>query len=238
MHQSRSNEARGVPAGGRFADGQRAASSVWGPERLAVSDPLLTLAFRRDKAGARKLRLFACACCRLIWDLLPERPGRARVVAAEAKADGLPVDKALAAAARAVGEHAASDAAGLYADVASIYCGDGDAFVAALVASSLAERADPARVGRAAQAALLADLFGRPERPLDRRWLTPEVLELARDAYDRPRFRDLPPLAAQPRRAGCPPHNLLDHLRSPTPHTRGCWALDLLARRPEGRMEK
>ena len=57
-------------------------------ERTTQADPALMLAFLRGKASDRKLRLFACACCRLVWQLLPTRDGRARVESAEQRADG------------------------------------------------------------------------------------------------------------------------------------------------------
>jgi len=56
---------------------------MMGLVKADLADPALMLAFLRDKASARKLRLFACACCRLVWDLLEERTGRARVEAVE-----------------------------------------------------------------------------------------------------------------------------------------------------------
>src|SRR5436305_811616 len=37
----------------------------------------------RTKAGRRKLRLFACGCCRLIWEHLPDDRLRAAVDVAE-----------------------------------------------------------------------------------------------------------------------------------------------------------
>jgi hypothetical protein len=52
------------------------------------SDPALLLESVRDAASGRKLRLFACACCRRIWDLLPDGPHRRLVEVIEACADG------------------------------------------------------------------------------------------------------------------------------------------------------
>src|SRR5262245_15240802 len=40
------------------------------------------------QASARKKRLLACGCCRLVWDQL-EEPGRAAVTVSELYADGL-----------------------------------------------------------------------------------------------------------------------------------------------------
>jgi hypothetical protein len=194
-----------------------------------AADPALMLAFLSDKASARKLRLFACACCRLVWGLLSNDPGRARVQAVENRIEGRtgvpPRRKAHIPAPGPGGSPA------LYAEVASIFAGCGDAFAAALAASGMAERADPRGAGRPAQAALLADLFGRPTRTFDRRWCTPDVLALAQDIYERRRFQDLPVVADRLEALGCPHHNLLDHCRSGGPHTRGCWALDVLLRK-------
>lgn len=64
-------------------------------------------------------------------------------------------------------------------------------------------------------------------------WLTPTVLSLARPAYDERRadgtlFPDrLAVLADALEDAGCDNADVLRHLRSPGPHARGCWALDL-----------
>ena len=46
------------------------------------------LAHVGEKAGARKLRLFACACCRRHWGLFADRRSRAAVEALERAADG------------------------------------------------------------------------------------------------------------------------------------------------------
>jgi hypothetical protein len=87
------------------------------------------------------------------------------------------------------------------------------------------------------QGHLLNEMFGNPFRPagVDRSWLTPTVLALARAAYDE---RELHSAEVGPARlavlsdaleeAGCTDTDLLSHLRSPGPHVRGCWVVDLL----------
>jgi hypothetical protein len=63
-------------------------------EWLACSDPTPMLEFLRGKASDRKLRWFACACCRRIWHLLPKVVRKA-VLAAERCAEGLAGEQAL-----------------------------------------------------------------------------------------------------------------------------------------------
>ena len=58
------------------------------PKWLAATDPVPMLEFLRGKASDRKLRLFACACCRRVEHLLSQ-PGFIRAVeTAEEFADG------------------------------------------------------------------------------------------------------------------------------------------------------
>ena len=59
------------------------------------------LVFLRDKASERKLRLFAVACCRHIWHLIPDKPGHQAVEQAERYADGVVSRQQLAKVRRA-----------------------------------------------------------------------------------------------------------------------------------------
>jgi hypothetical protein len=58
-------------------------------EWLICSDPARMLEHVETGASERKLRLFASACCRRIWHLLPEDDSRFAVECAEQYADGL-----------------------------------------------------------------------------------------------------------------------------------------------------
>jgi hypothetical protein len=58
-------------------------------EWLASTDPTRMLVFLKDTPGERKLRLFACACCRRIWDLIDEEDCRIAVEMTERFVDGL-----------------------------------------------------------------------------------------------------------------------------------------------------
>ena len=96
------------------------------------------------------------------------------------------------------------------------------------------------RAERAAQADLLRELLGNPfgAAALDPAWLAwrgGAVAQLARAGSDE---RQLPSghldaarlavLADMLEEAGCSDADILGHLRSPGPHVRGCWVVDLL----------
>lgn len=57
-------------------------------EWLACTNPYKMLDFLGQRASQRKLRLFACACCRRIWHLLPDERSRWAVEFGERLADG------------------------------------------------------------------------------------------------------------------------------------------------------
>jgi hypothetical protein len=87
---------------------------------------------------------------------------------------------------------------------------------------------------RSIQTDLLRDIFGpllfRPVT-VDPSWLEwngGTVLHLAQSIYEARRFGDLPILADALEDSGCSDLDILGHLRSPGPHVRGCWVVDLV----------
>ncbi|MCI0458097.1 MAG: hypothetical protein L0Z62_14130 [Gemmataceae bacterium] len=179
----------------------------------------------REKASDRKLRLVACACCRLRWPLL-RKASRKAVEIAELLADGLVNAQALERAVRAARE----------VDLVS-------ASYPITTAASMALRAVVSDGLYAAnwtvnytdhhledEAHLLRDLFGNPFRTVavDRGWVKPAVVALARSIYEERLFEDLPVLADALEEAGCTNADILSHLRGPGPHVRGCWVVDLI----------
>jgi hypothetical protein len=216
-------------------------------EWLSCADPKPMLAFLESsrRASRRKLRLFACASCRRIWHLLPdERSGNA-VATSELYADRLVRRKELD---RSRGQALANVADSVTTPAAFAACSAArpqlaPAWVAFLAQQAVARGGDPCHDPdgeRRTQAAILRDLFGNPCRPvsLDPAWRTSAAVSLACAAYEE---RALPSGHLDPARlavladaveeAGCTNPDILDHLRGPGPHTRGCWAVDLLTER-------
>jgi hypothetical protein len=54
------------------------------------------------------------------------------------------------------------------------------------------------------------------------------ALRLAQDIYEHRAFERLPQLATALEQAGCTNNEALSHCRSPGPHARGCWVVDIL----------
>jgi hypothetical protein len=219
-------------------------------EWLACTDPDGMLKFVRNPSQ-RKLRLFACACCRRVWHLLTDERSRSAVEVMERFADGMASElerQAAQEAAQAVWDPGEEDEADL--ENAPAWAADmlirgqiiGDQWVfrgeawASIVTESAQERANR-EIANRAQCILLRDIFGNPFRP-GSRWVvrrSPAVPALAKAAYEE---RILPAgylgpdclavLADALEDAGCSDAEILGHLRGPGPHVRGCWAVDLL----------
>lgn len=66
---------------------------------LSGSDPFLMLEHLRGKTSDRKMRLFACACCRRVWHLLDDERSRCAVEIAEKHFDSHCADLGLHSAA-------------------------------------------------------------------------------------------------------------------------------------------
>ncbi len=169
---------------------------------------MLYALFKAQICG-RKLRLFACACCRSVWHLLHDSRSREGVELAEACSDGLVSDEQALngfPSANAVYENvwpssqtnvtganleasrAVSVALLNYALPDNAYRCGAVASEHAITAAGLAGeiRAVAEDVARRFQAEVLRCIFGNPfrRRVLKSKWLTPNAVALARTAYD------------------------------------------------------
>ncbi len=186
----------------------------------------------------RKFRLFACACCRRIWHwFTDEEASREAVEIAERFADGGADGQELASANQMAGSMSYAYCATL-ADSSSGAFGTAHCIAEALSQSYPCEEVESAYLAESLeQSRLLRDIFGNPFRPLSINpvWLTPTVTNLAATAYEE---RALPSgeldnarlavLADALEEVGYDNADILNHLRGPGPHVRGCWAVDLL----------
>lgn len=203
-----------------------------------LSDPERVLRFLRHKTSDRKLRLFACDCCRRMWDKL-DPLAQTLVEVAEAFADGRAQAAELEAARRATyslwGSGRAlmagldplqfSHAALCVADVPmNDFAGPGGPVVMSVY------RAKAAR--KSLQIQVLQDIFNpfRKARldPAWLRWNEATIPRLAQQMYDSRDFASMPILADALEEAGCTSADILDHCRGSGPHVRGCWVVDLV----------
>lgn len=208
--------------------------AVW----LVSDDPDWMLHMVSCRTDKRKLRLFSCACCRLIWNLLSDDRSKRGVEVSERYADGLASEEELEAA--AIAARIARDAFQMpFWNQQAPYPGDAafSAPVAAVAAVEAAAFKAVAETGEMddraiylAQAKLIRDIFGNPFHPqtVDPSWLTTTVVGLATAIYDDRAFACLPILADALEDAGCNNADVLQHCRGEGPHVRGCWALDLI----------
>jgi hypothetical protein len=211
-------------------------------------------AVTRSPRGRRKLRLFACACCRQVWELIEDDAARRLVEYAEARADGnldAPDWAAVEVAAAAAKVKADRDCAGLgsmalrrrvaAAITAATHTAEEESYEAARVGSASARSAvgghwGPGDVNPAweeceqKQVGVLRDLFGNPFRAavFSRAWRTDTSIALAQQMYASRDFSAMPILADALEDAGCDNTEILDHCRSPGPHVRGCWCVDMV----------
>ncbi len=216
-------------------------------EWLTCTDPTPMLEFLRGKTSERKLRLFACACCRRVWNLLTDRYSRKALAVAERYADAeVSAEKlsfAWGDARRAAQvvyrqERQTADAGAMWA-VSALCEGDIDRALQAIGQAAGCEAyPDPSRSvdAQREQLHLLRDIFGNPFRStvVDSAWQTPTIVALTHAAYDN---RILPAGVFDPARLAVladaleesgADAEILGHLRCADLHVRGCWAVDLV----------
>jgi hypothetical protein len=220
-------------------------------------NPQAMLKSIRGQASARKLRLVAVACCYRIWSVLTDERARRSVVVAEGFADEVLTRQERAEArkqARSISQTASRrwkaqgfpDSGPCYAAncgygaAARVSCARAWEAAVHLFSSCTAAAAGSRNDGAArkqeavVQCALVRDLFDLlvfapvAISPAVLAWNNGTLMNFARTIYDERAFDRLPILADALEDAGCTDAAILDHLRGPGPHTRGCFALDLV----------
>jgi hypothetical protein len=205
-------------------------------EWLRCTDLKRMLTFAQGKLSDRRLRLFACACCRRTWKSLTLKPVRSAVGAAERYAEGSATERELDDAHRA---GIAAYTRMLHRTVKKMRDPE-----YALKMYRLARAVNTAHTGlfqvkmiegfgddealKAVGPALLRCVGGNPFRPVtaDPTWLSSDVVALARGISEGGAFDRLPVLADALLDAGCDDPDVLGHCRSAGPHDRHCWVID------------
>ena len=209
----------------------------------------------RKHASQRKCRLYACACCRRIWSLIPDDACRAAVVAAEWFADKVVGSATLGdantrAKASHRGYHRRATEPAYYATEACYRVTLSNIDDALKACESVCQAQSYALAGlgdsgevdaeRARDASyheftlqthLLRELLGNLSRPVEPEpgWLTSTVVVLARQMDESRDFSAMPILADALQDAGCENADVLDHCRGPQQsHVRGCWLVGCL----------
>ena len=222
------------------------------PEWLGTADLYAMVDSVYDNITARQTRLFACACCRRVWNFLNEDWMRDAVTTMERFADG------------AVSQDVFETTAGMVwmkaCERREWVCPSSDDPVAykafrdrvnAYTAVMLTTRLDPCAVRTTygpiegfwdnrsevdlehrAQRDILRDIVGNPFRPVvrDQTLLrcqqNVEIRDQARRMYDANRY-ELKPFGRLLEAAGCTNEQVLEHCLGDSSHVRGCFAVDL-----------
>jgi hypothetical protein len=214
-------------------------------EWVTCTDPAEMLREIRGRVSLRKLRLFACACCRRVWHLLIDPRSRHGLEVCELHTEGKASDEALRQAldaARAAAwdgrlaealtgkkrNHSQKLAAEAVAHLGAQHYRNEEELrskVARAVPDGVRERAWQCDALRC----VASHVFH--EAAVDPSWLGWNdglVVGLAGKIHEEQAFELLPILGDALEDAGCTDAALLGHLHSPGPHLCGCWALDLL----------
>lgn len=213
-------------------------------EWLHGCDPSPMLEFLQEHpVSERRMRLLACACCRLIWDYLPDERSRNAVEVAERFADG-EADLRELARARNMALKVSGVAAWSAYWAANVKAASPlwNAFAAAAAAPARRAAQQTQQVATweqvqadsvRDQADLIRDVIGNPFRPqrIDFSLLGVQretVVHLAENIYHEKAFEELPILADALEDGGVCDEAILHHCRDELLHFRGCWVVDLV----------
>jgi hypothetical protein len=209
---------------------------------LSSNDPMPMLDWLLAQpvvGNERKLRLFACACCRRLEATL--RGHEQWLVREIERGEQMAEAGRLSIAKPHLGRSAVlspTDERQLAANVvlavsaASAWNAAWEVVTAirALQRAGQGSADDRLDAEGRAQAALVRDIFGHMFQPrlqyLADVIAHPPVLALARTIYEDRSFAELPVLADALEDAGCTDEEMLEHCREPGGHVRGCWVVD------------
>lgn len=238
-------------------EGTSGETTVTEAEWLNCIDLQMLLDYLPGRASHRKVRLYVCACCRRNWPLIEDRGRHAVSVAEQFTDGLIPgeeLEQTREAVERIRGsiisqseasEGFAFSAACLVLFDTPLWNDKAAMQAAAGVCHAAAEAAErgilksTVEKERQAQICLLREIVENPYRPswVDPSWLAWKdglVVRLAQTAYNERQLPEgtldnglLAVLADALEEAGCTDTDILEHLRGPGPHVRGCWPVDL-----------
>ena len=207
-------------------------------EWITNSEWYLLLNHINGKVSDRKLRLFACACCRQIWSKIADPRIRNAVIVTERFADGdVTLDEmhtatSTALRARDIYESPTSDEDRLKFIREAIWASSAARSSTRSIAKEAAEMASSAAIhaGGKFNLQIIRDLVGNPFRTHSYQSLpkTQTILQLAQSMYADRDFIAMPILGDALEEAGCSNEEILRHCRSNQEHYRGCWVVDLI----------
>lgn len=207
-------------------------------EWFGCTDPQQMLEFLPNKVSDRKLRLFAVACCRKIWHLLPDKRSREAVEVVERYAEGEATDQERLVALTAADPHSharfgTKETPQGWPEDPAVAAGFFDAGLAAACAAGSSAEAEASTLNHLlpTQPTFLRCIFGPlPFRPItpDPSWLTKTATSLSMSIYQERAFDRLPILADALEDSGCTNTDILNHCRQQDEHVRGCWVVDLI----------
>jgi len=200
----------------------------------------------KSKYGRRKLRLFACACCRNWWDDFSTNSREALEIT-ERYADGQATRREFGRAQR-ISEYDFRDVQEQSTFETAVNRSTVNGATNWLTSSAeIAGFCIPQHLRAVArqhsvhmldqeterQVTLLREVFGDPNRPpsIERKWLEwndGAIPRLADEIYRNPQPGDYLRLRQYLSSSGCDDSIVLDHCSSRHPHIVGCWLLDVL----------